>query len=138
MSTRNTTAEQDWKRARVRFADVLFSGSWYSLIILLITFGIYLSGSVEHSMSPEATPAHWHMSAGDFNQLANTPNNWGWLKQMAYGGYWVFAPVAILLSLAPICLMLILPIVLKQKDWLFTTVLLLLLGTLCLAASGLL
>jgi len=138
MSTRNALTEQDWTRARVKFANVLFSGSWYSLILLLITFGIYFSGSAEYYISPDKMPAYWQISANDFNHLENTPHNWGWLDLLAYGDYWVFAPIAILLCLTPICSFLIIPTVLKHKDWLFMTILLFLLCTICLAASGLL
>lgn len=119
-----------------RFANLLFSGSWYGLFLLLVTFGIYLSGSLKPYMPLEKLPSTWTSPASEFMQQHGIPAGWGWLNMVKHGDFLTFPAILVLLSLATISSLTLIPAFVRRKEWLHLIALLLLIALMCLAASG--
>lgn len=135
---KNTLIEKQRTKAQIRFANLLFSGSWYCFFLLLVTFGIYVSGSMEPYVPLKRMPFYWSMSAAELVQHGIMPRQWDWLNLLKYGDFLTFPAVLVLPSLATVCSIVLIPESLRRQDWTRSIILLLIIGLICFAASGLL
>ena len=124
---------------QVKYADLLFWGSWAALAIMFITYFLYVTGIVEPYIPLNEIPQYWSVPVDDYVHHAKVPVGWGWASLLAKGDFLNFIGIAILAAMTVICfLIVLLPAYIKKKEWVFVAVVVLEVVVLCLAASGIL
>lgn len=126
------TAEQ------LAYADILEAGLTIGRYFLAGTFLLYVFGLITPKVPLSELPANWSLPAQLYSSLVGVSTGWGWLKLVHYGDYMNFLGIAFLSSVTIICYIRLLPITLRNKDRSLSTILLLEIILLFLAASGLL
>lgn len=123
---------------QVAYAWLLDKGMKAGLVILTITFFIYMTGMLEHHVPVNKLPEYWGLSVHKYLELAQIQPGWWWLRMVHKGDFLNFIGIAFLAGITLVCYVRIIPILLKKKDRVFTLIGLLEVLVLALAASGLL
>lgn len=123
---------------QIHYADLLFSGSWYTLFIMLITYLMYIGDLVSAYVPLPALPSYWHLPAREYLTQARVPDGWNWLQLAGHGDFLTLSAIALLLSLSLLCPLILLLSSWRRGDRMLVVVLVLELSLLGLAAAGIL
>jgi hypothetical protein len=120
------------------YANLLDRGMKIGLLILVVTFFLYMSGIMKPYIPVRELPNYWSMSVHDYLEHARVDAGWGWVKMMGKGDFLNFIGIAFLAGVSIVCYGRIIPIFLRKKDNVFAIIAMLEVLVLVLAASGLL
>ena len=138
--------QQGASEEMILYARVLERGMYAGLILMFVTFFIYLFGIIDPLIPLEHIDSFWNQPVQDYLIQINKeflgwdepPLGRTWIKLLGFGDFLNFLPVALLSGITILCYLAILPGMFQRKDhWMagiaFAEALILL-----LAASGLL
>ncbi len=123
---------------QMRYAGVLEKGMYIGLAVLFITYIIYVLGIMKPYVPINELSQYWGKNVHDYLEHANIKAGWHWLGMLRYGDFINFIGIVILAGVTIICYLSILPFLLKDKDKIYTVLVLLEVIILSLAASGIL
>jgi hypothetical protein len=123
---------------QLAYADVLENSLIVGRYFLAATFILYVFGIITPKVALSELTANWSLSAEQYSSRIGVGTGWDWIKLVHFGDYMNFLGIAFLASVTIICYFRLLPISLRSKDHSFSTILLLEIVILFLAASGLL
>ena len=123
---------------QLTYANLLFYGSWAAIAILVITFGVYVSGMLESHIPIDEISQYWAMPVSQYVHEANVPTGWGWTTLLGKGDFLNFIGIVLLAGMTIVCYLVLIPSYVKQKDTIFVVLVILEVLVLCLGASGLL
>ncbi len=126
------------KEEQVVYAKLLDLGMKIGLILLIITFFMYVLGILPAHIPISDLPKYWKLKAHEYMTSAEIHSGWTWLKLVTKGDFLNFVPIAFLGSITVFCYIRILPIFLKKKDTAYFIFALAECLILILAASGVL
>ncbi len=126
------------KEEQIVYAKWLDWGMKIGLLLLILTFIIYLTGILSPQIPISDLPKYWTLKAHEYLASAGLRPGWAWLSFVTKGDFLNFVPVAFLGAVTIICYIRILPIFLKRKDFVYFTIALIESLILILAASGIL
>ena len=121
-----------------RYADVLAKGMYLGLVILILTFVLYMTGVLAPHVPLEDLSRLWSMNVHDYLKASGAPTGWSWLRLLGKGDFLNFIGVAILAGVTIVCNAAIVPLLIKKKDHVYAVLAVLEIVILCLAASGIL
>ena len=121
---------------QLAYANLLFYGSWIGLLVLLITYIIYISGLLTPYIPISKLPDYWIMNVHDYVHTSQAPTGWGWFGMLKYGDFFNFLGIAFLAGLTIPCFLTLLPGLISRKDTVYVIICLLEIVVLTLAASG--
>lgn len=120
------------------YAEMLEKGMYLGLALLLITFFLYVTGIVDPYIPLGKIAEYWHQSSTEYLHKAGIPDGWGWVGFLGYGDFLNFVPIALLAGVTIFSYLTILPILLRQNDKVYATLVVIEVAILALAASGML
>lgn len=123
---------------QIAYANILNIGMWIGLLMLVVTFIVYVSGIFQSFVPIEELPKYWGLKVKDYLHILNAPSGWGWATLIGKGDYLNYVGIAILAGLTIICYLVILPILLRKKDIPYVVIAIIEVAVLILAASGIL
>jgi hypothetical protein len=118
------------------YARILEKGMIIGLLTLLVTFAIYAFGIMEPYIALDKISQYWTLNVHDYLEQGNIENGWAWLGFLKYGDFINFIGVAILAGVTILSYLAIVPLLLKNKDYVYAVLALLEVIILSLAASG--
>jgi hypothetical protein len=122
---------------QVRYADMIFYGAWLAILILFVTYGLYVSGALTPHVPVQQVGQLWGLSVSEYVHEADIPTGWGWAGLLGKGDFLNFVGVALLAAMSIFCFLgVLLPAYLKQGDWIYAGIVIAEVLVLCLAASG--
>lgn len=120
------------------YANILNKGMIVGIVVLLLTYAIYVSGILPTFIPVEDVPKTWHKSVATYVHDYDAPTGWGWANFVGKGDYLNFVGIAILAAISILCYAVILPGLLRKKDTVLVVIVILEIVVLCFAASGIL
>lgn len=120
------------------YASVLEKGMYFSLLILIITYLIYVLGIVTPHIALHDVPRYWSMGVSDYLHQTQTRDGWGWITLVGFSDYLNFIPIAMLAGVTILCFLIIVPVLWKVNDKLYACLAFLEALILSIAASGIL
>jgi hypothetical protein len=128
------------------YARILEKGMFFGLILMFITFSLYIFGIMPSVVPLEKISDYWNQPVHlyleviktDFLNWEHHPTGWTWLKLIGKGDFLNFIPVAILSGVTIVCYLSIVPGLFKRGDKAYAIMALAEAAILALAASGLL
>ena len=120
------------------YATLLLYGCWIGIGIMVITYFLYLSGVMDPYVTIDRVTDLWHLPSDEFSQRLDIPGGWGWLALIGYGDFLNFIGIVILGLLTIVGYLMLIPAYIKKKDFLFTSIAIVEILVLLLAASGIL
>jgi hypothetical protein len=132
--------EQEAKASgeQLLYANILNKGMLLGIIVLLVTYAIYMAGLLPTLIPVEDIPKYWSMSVASFTHELGTPTGWAWLDSIGKGDYLNFVGIAILAAVSIFCYAAIAPGLIRKKETIMVVIVILEILVLCFAASGIL
>ncbi|MDW7771757.1 MAG: hypothetical protein SCH71_02600 [Desulfobulbaceae bacterium] len=136
-----TTATEE----QLLYAGILEKGMYFGLVLMFITFALYVFGIVEPAIPLNEIAGYWGMdvhtyleAVKNYLDLEYLPTGWSWMNLVGKGDYLNFIPVAILSGVTIMCYLAIVPGLFRRGDKAYGIMALAEAAILTLAASGLL
>jgi hypothetical protein len=120
------------------YARILERGMYLGLLILFITYALYVFGIMDPYIPLDKISDYWSMNVHDYLEHAEIKNGWAWLGMLKYGDFINFIGIALLAGVTIMCYAAIVPTLLKNKDTVYAILALLEVIILGAAASGIL
>ena len=123
---------------QLAYATILDKGMKIGLIMLVISFIIYVTGILTPYIPVNDLPKYWGMSVHKYLEVTGIQPGWSWLRLLGKGDFLNFVGIAFLAGVTAVCYIRIIPILFRKKDIAFGIIAILEVIVLVLAASGLL
>ncbi len=120
------------------YAKILEKGMYFGLMVLLVTYLIYVLGIMNPYLPHQEVPSYWSLSVQDYLHKANIEPGWAWLGMLSYGDFLNFVGIAILSSVSIFCFLAIVPVLLRNGDKTYAVLAVAEVIILSVAASGIL
>ncbi len=123
---------------QVMYARILEKGMYLGLLVLLITYILYVFGVFHPYIPLNKLSGYWSMNVHEYLEHTGIKPGWAWLGMLKYGDFLNFIGVVILAGVTIICYAVIVPTLLKNKDIIYAVLAVLEVIVLGAAASGIL
>ena len=123
---------------QILYAGILEKGMYLGLLMLFITYALYVFGIMDPYIPLDKISDYWSMNVHDYLEHAEIKNGWAWLGMLKYGDFINFIGIALLAGVTIICYAAIVPTLLKSKDTVYAILAVLEVVILSAAASGIL
>jgi hypothetical protein len=123
---------------QVAYANILFVGAWTGIVLMIITYLIYIGGILPPHVDVALIIQSWDKGVDEFLEMTHSPHGWGWITLLRKGDFLNFIGVALLAVLTIICYLLLIAGYQKRRDWAYFVIAILEVVVLSLAASGIL
>lgn len=123
---------------QLAYASILDKGMKIGLLMLVISFIIYLTGILTPYIPVNDLPKYWGMSVHKYLEATGIHTGWSWLSLIGKGDFLNFIGIAFLAGITAVCYIRIIPILFSKKDIAFGIIAVVEVVVLVLAASGLL
>lgn len=118
------------------YAGILEKGMYFGLLILFITYAIYVFGIMTPYIPLDEISRYWALNVHEYLEVTHIEDGWAWLGMLRYGDFINFIGVAILAGVTILCYLAIVPTLLKNNDKVYAVLALLEAVILAAAASG--
>jgi len=137
-NNKNTSTSTGHASARqLRYAALLQWGTRIAFLVMIATYILYVTGIVEPHIPRDELIAQLNLPKDSY--LANTgapTEHWAWVPLMEKGDFLNYAGILILTLLTIVGILTLIPSYLKDRNWIYATIVSLELIVLLLAASG--
>ncbi len=123
---------------QIIYANLLLMGMVAGIIIMMITYVIYISGLLPSHVDLQSISANWGKGIHEYLEITHSPRGWGWVGLLMKGDFLNYVGFALLGLMTIICYLVLVRGFFQKKDWIFLTISILEIAVLSLAASGLL
>jgi len=135
MSNQNGEALKP-SREQLIYANLLIIGVWVGIIILFITYVIYLAGVLPPHIEISIIPGVWGNGVDEYLKITHSPHGWAWVSMLTKGDFINYIGFVLLALMTILCYLVLVRGYIRQKNWLFATIAILEIVVLSLAASG--
>ncbi len=125
-------------KEQIIYANLLLMGMLAGLVIMFITYIVYLTGLLPPQVGLDVISANWGKGIHEYLELTHSPNGWGWIPLLGKGDFLNFIGFALLGLMTIVCYVVLVRGYLRKKDWIFAVISVLEIVVLALAASGIL
>ncbi|MBU2498955.1 MAG: DUF1634 domain-containing protein [Proteobacteria bacterium] len=123
---------------QIRYANILSIGAWLGILLMLITYFIYITGILSPHVDVMVITQNWDKGVDEYLRITRSPHGWGWLTLLHKADFLNFIGLVLLANLTIICYLFLIAGFKKTKDWPYFVISLLEVAVLALAASGIL
>lgn len=123
---------------QISYAKLLDIGMKAGLLLITVTFIIYLSGVLTPHVPVNDLPKYWGMPVKQYLKATSIPHGWAWLAMVGKGDFLNFIGIAFLAGITVLCFVRVIPILFRKKDSIYGLFAIIEVLVLVLAASGIL
>ncbi len=123
---------------QMRYASILSIGAWSGIVLLFVTYILYLSGVLGAHVPMQDVIANWDKGVDEYMHITNSPHGWDWVSLIHKGDFLNFIGIAILAIMTIICYCTLIPGYLKRGDKVYVFIVIAEIIVLSVAASGIL
>jgi hypothetical protein len=120
------------------YARVLDVVSAVALVLVVAAFVLYVTGLLPARVTPERAAESWHLSAAEMRARGGSVGRWQGMLPLSAGDAFSLATLALLASGSLLCLLRILPVLVRTRRRALAAVVAMEIAILVLAASGIL
>jgi hypothetical protein len=125
-------------KEQIIYANLLLMGMVSGIVILIITYTIYLTGLLPSHVDMHLISANWGKGVHEYLEITHSPHGWGWLALLGKGDFLNYIGFVLLGIMTILCYLVLVRGYFREKNWIFTAISILEIVVLSLAASGLL
>jgi len=125
-------------KEQIIYANLLLIGMLAGIIIMTITYTIYLTGILPSHVDMQLISANWGKGVHEYSEITHSPLGWGWIALLGKGDFINFIGFTLLGTLTIFCYLVLVRGYYREKNWIFTIISVLEILVLSLAASGIL
>jgi hypothetical protein len=125
-------------KEQIIYANLLLMGMVAGIIVLAITYVIYLTGMLAPHVNLQLITANWGKGIHEYLEITHSPNGWGWLALLGKGDFINYIGFTLLGVMTIICYLVLVRGYAREKNWIFAVISILEILVLSVAASGIL
>lgn len=118
------------------YADILFYGCWVGLVIMLVSYLVYVTGILPPHVPLDHLTDYWSKPVSHYLETAHVPTGWGWTSLLGQGDFLNFIGIALLAGLSIVCYVRTIPALFRKKDTIMAWIAVAEVIVLLVAASG--
>ena len=123
---------------QLAYAKLLDLGMKLGLLMLVVTFFVYVFGIFTPHIPVNELPNYWKLPVKQYLKAANIHTGWTWVSMVGKGDFLNFVPIVFLAGVTILCYIRIIPILFRKKDTIYAFIAIIEVLVLVLAASGVL
>ena len=123
---------------QIAYAKILDVGMKLGLLLLVISFALYVFGVLTPHIPLEDLPKCWKLPVKEYLHQTNIHHGWSWLHMLNKGDFLNFVGIAFLSGVSILCYLSIIPTLFRKKDTIYAFLAIAEVLVLTLAASGIL
>ena len=123
---------------QITYANLLFIGAWAGILLMLISYFIYITGIISAHVDIAVIIQNWDKGVDEYLQITQTPHGWGWLRLLHKADFLNFIGIVLLAVLTIICYTCLVAGYKKRNDRVYLFICLSEIAVLVVAASGIL
>lgn len=123
---------------QITYAKLLDKGMKIGLLLLIVTFIVYMTGILTPYIPLKEVSKYWGMSVHEYLEVTGIQPGWAWLGMLGKGDFLNFMGIAFLAGVTVLCYIRITPILFRKKDMVYGVLAIIEVLVLALAASGIL
>lgn len=123
---------------QIVYANVLEKGMLLGLLLVLVTYCIYVFGILKPYVPMDEITKYWEMNVHDYLHHSGVKPGWAWLSLLGYGDFLNFVGIVLLAGTTAISFLAVIPVLWKENDRLYALFAILEVIILSVAASGIL
>lgn len=123
---------------QIIYANLLLMGMVAGIIIMMITYVIYITGLLPAHVDMQSISSNWGKGIHEYLEITHSPDGWGWVGLLIKGDFLNYVGFTLLGLMTIICYLVLVRGFFRKKDWIFAVISILEIAVLSLAASGLL
>jgi hypothetical protein len=120
------------------YASILDKGMKIGLLILVVTFSLYVFGVLTPKVPVEELSSLWGLSVSQYLHETGIETGWSWVQHLNEADLLNFLGIAFLSGITIVCYLAIVPGLVRNKDYAYVTLAIIEILVLLLAASGVL
>lgn len=136
--TRAEEARPAVAEEQLAYAQLLDIGMKVGLLVLTVTFAVYVTGVLAPVVPVDDLPRYWSLPVKEYLAATEMHGGWSWLRLLGRGDCLNFIGVALLAGVTIPCYLAIIPILFRKKDVIYVGIVIIEVLVLVLAASGVL
>ena len=125
-------------REQIIYANLLLMGMLAGIIVMIITYAIYVTGILPSHVDMQLVTANWGKGIHEYLEITNSPAGWGWAGLLLKGDFLNYIGFALLGLMTIFCYLVLVRGYFRNRDWIFAVISILEILVLSLAASGIL
>jgi hypothetical protein len=125
-------------KEQIIYANLLLMGMVSGIIVLIITYTIYVTGLLPSYVDMHLISANWGKGVHEYLEITHSPHGWGWLVLLWKGDFLNYVGFVLLGIMTILCYLVLVRGYFREKNWIFMAISILEIAVLSLAASGLL
>ncbi|MCX7914246.1 MAG: hypothetical protein N2511_06650 [Thermodesulfovibrionales bacterium] len=125
-------------KEQIYYAIILSYGTKVGLAILIITFFLYFFGLFSPYIPKDELPDLWKLPVAHYLQATGIKGGWSWVSNIGKGDFLNFIGIAFLSGITILCFIVIFPMFLRKKDYIYAIISFFQVIVLLFAASGIL
>ncbi|HEY8908831.1 MAG TPA: DUF1634 domain-containing protein [Desulfosporosinus sp.] len=118
------------------YANIVLVCSWAGIVMMLITFVLYMGGMFHPMIKPSDMPLYWGLNVHKYLQATHAPSGWNWLALVNHADYLNLVGLAFLGSVSVIAYLTLFVNYLRKKDFPYVIMVSIEIIVIVLAASG--
>jgi hypothetical protein len=107
------------------------------LVLLVLTYGIYVSGTLPSTIEPSKIVSYWHLDSEEYVAQVGATTGWNWLYSLGNGDHLCFSIIVLLVAATVVLLFVAFVLYLRKKDMWYALISGLTVLVLISAATGL-
>lgn|SRR5665648_6921 len=119
-----------------RYASILLVCSWAGIIIMVISFLLYMGGFFNPLIKPSDMPLYWGLNVHQYLEVTHAPSGWNWLPLVTHSDYLNLVGLAFLGSVSVLGYISLLIGYLRKKDFPYIIMVTMEIFVIVSAASG--
>jgi hypothetical protein len=123
---------------QLAYAKLLDSGMKLGLLLIVVTFLVYVLGIMAPHTPVDDLPKYWVMPVKKYLEVTGIHAGWSWVALLNRGDFVNFVGIAFLAGVTLVCYVRIIPIFLRKNEKVYAWIAVLEVLVLALAASGVL
>jgi hypothetical protein len=123
---------------QIIYANLLLIGMLAGIVIMMITYVIYITGLLPAHVDMQLISANWGKGIHEYLEITHSPAGWGWVDLLMKGDFLNYVGFTLLGLMTIICYLVLVRGFFRKKDWIYAVISILEIVVLSLAASGLL
>ena len=125
-------------REQIIYANLLLLGMVTGIIVMMITYAIYVTGFLPPHVDVNLISANWGKGIHEYLEITHSPHGWGWVGLLLKGDFLNYIGFALLGLMTIFCYLVLVRGFIRKNDWIYAAISLLEILVLSLAASGIL
>ena len=125
-------------KEQIIYANLLLMGMVAGIVVLIVTYTIYLTGLLPSHVDMHLVSANWGKGVHEYLEITHSPHGWRWITLLGKADFLNYIGFVLLGIMTILCYLVLVKGYVREKNWIFTTISVLEIVVLSLAASGLL